>query len=132
MWRKLLLPLAVGELQLSYLVENSGAAAGETVVQLYTRDLVATLVRPVMELKAFVRLRLDAGQSQRIRFIVPCDMLSFTLRNNQRVVEPGEIEMLVGFSSREIVLRQTVEITGAMRTLGTRWRMSSSAFVAET
>jgi hypothetical protein len=82
-------------------------------------------VRPVKELKAFGRVELKAGESARVSFDVPTDMLSFTGQAGRRIVEPGEFELQVGASSADIRLRTTVSLTGAVRTLGREWRMES-------
>ncbi|MFW5718490.1 MAG: glycoside hydrolase family 3 N-terminal domain-containing protein, partial [Spirochaetota bacterium] len=112
-----------GTIEVSCRVTNIGDRTGDEVVQLYTRDLYARLVRPVMELKGFRRVRLEPGEATRLTFRVPCDMLSYTLRDNQRVVEPGEFEIMVGTSSKDIHYRETVVVEGLLRTLGSRWRM---------
>jgi beta-glucosidase len=95
------------------------------VPQLYVRDLLASMVRPVKELKAFGRVELRAGESARMSFIVPTDMLCFTGQAGRRIVEPGEFELQVGASSADIRLRATVNVTGAVCTLPRAWRMES-------
>jgi beta-glucosidase len=121
---------ATGEIRLHFSVRNTGTRAGVAVPQLYVRDLVATVVRPVKELKAFGRVELMAGESARITFEVPTDMLSFTGMAGRRVVEPGEFELQVGASSADIRLRAVVEVTGAPRTLNREWRMESRCLIA--
>jgi beta-glucosidase len=95
------------------------------------RDLLASAVRPVKELKAFGRVELRAGESARITFEVPTDLLSFTGMAGRRIVEPGEFELQVGASSADIRLRALVEVTGAVRTLGREWRMESRAVIEQ-
>ena len=97
--------------------------------QLYVRDLIASVVRPVKELKAFGRVELAPGERARITFTVPTDMLSFTGLEGRRIVEPGEHELQVGVSSADIRLRATVTMTGETRTLGRGWRMESRCAV---
>jgi beta-glucosidase len=87
-------------------------------------------VRPVKELKAFGRVELKAGESARVTFEVPTDMLSFTGMTGPRIVEPGQFELQVGASSADIRLRGIVEVTGAARTLGREWRMESRCKLA--
>jgi beta-glucosidase len=82
-------------------------------------------VRPVKELKAFGRVELSAGESVRVAFRVPTDMLCFTGMEGHRIVEPGEFELQVGTSSADIRLRATVNMTGTVHTLGREWRMES-------
>lgn len=111
---------------------NSGAVPGDEVVQLYVRDLYASSVRPQMELKAFNRVHLEPGETARLFFSVPCDMLSFTGANGDRIVEPGDFEFMVGTSSRDIHFRRTVTVEGALRTLPEDWRMKSTVEVKRT
>jgi beta-glucosidase len=88
------------------------------------------VVRPVKELKAFGRVELGAGESARVTFEVPTDMLCFTGLDGRRIVEPGEHELQVGASSADIRLRTTVTLIGAVHALGRRWRMESRCEVA--
>ncbi len=114
-----------GVIRVRFSVKNVGARAGVAVPQLYVRDLLASMVRPVKELKAFGRVELLAGESVRVSFEVPTDMLCFTGQGGRRIVEPGEFELQVGASSADIRLRTTVNLTGAVHTLGREWRMES-------
>ena len=114
-----------GEIEVALDITNSGQRAGSEVVQLYVRDKVASMVRPIQELKAFQRVRLAPGETARLTFFLPVDMLNFTSREGERVVEPGEFEIQVGASSADIRQRGTVQVTGALRTLPSNWRMLS-------
>ena len=78
---------------------NSGGREAEEVVQLYTRDLVASITRPVRELKGFCRVRLDAGETRTVSFELNSDDLSFFGRDGSRVVEPGLFYAWIGGSS---------------------------------
>jgi beta-glucosidase-like glycosyl hydrolase len=118
-----------GEIRLRFAVRNTGSRAGVAVPQLYVRDLLASMVRPVKELKAFGRVELRAGESARVTFAVPTDMLCFTGQEGRRIVEPGEFELQVGASSADIRLRTVVTLTGAVHTLGREWRMESRCLV---
>jgi beta-glucosidase len=120
---------ATGEIRLHFTLRNTGSRAGVAVPQLYVRDLLASVVRPVKELKAFGRVELRAGESARVSFEVPADLLCFTGLEGRRIVEPGEFELQVGASSADIRLRATVDLTGATRTLGREWRMESRCLV---
>jgi beta-glucosidase len=120
---------ASGVIRLRFRVRNSGSRAGVAVPQLYVRDLLASVVRPVKELKAFCRVDLAAGESARVTLEVPTDMLCFTGPEGRRIVEPGELELQVGASSADIRLRATVSLTGAVHTLGREWRMESRATI---
>jgi beta-glucosidase len=83
-------------------VTNTGARAGDEVVQLYVRDLVSSVTRPVLELKAFRRITLAPGESQSVAFSIGPDQLAFFDQNMEYVVEPGEFEVLVGPSSVDL------------------------------
>ena len=89
-------------------VTNCGERAGDEVVQLYLRDLVSSVTRPVKELKAFRRLTLQPGETQTVRFPLTPGDLSFLNQEMQPVVEPGEFEIMVGGSSVEY---QTVTLS---------------------
>jgi len=116
---------AAGVINARFTVRNTGTRPGTAVPQIYVRDLVASMVRPVKELKAFTRVELAPGASARVSVHLPTDMLSFTGMDGQRVVEPGRFDLQVGASSADIRLRTLVEVTGAVRTLGREWRMES-------
>ncbi len=92
--------LGPGEtLQVAVDVSNTGDRAATEVVQLYVRDLVASVTRPVRELKGFRRVRLEPGQSVTVEFDLVSSDLSFCGRDNQRIVEPGDFHVWVGGSS---------------------------------
>ncbi|WLI77163.1 glycoside hydrolase family 3 N-terminal domain-containing protein [Kosakonia sp. H02] len=114
-----------GEIALRVQVTNTGERSGSEVVQLYVRDKVASMVRPVQELKAFQRVALNPGETAALTFTLPVDMLNFTRRDGQRIVEPGEFELQVGASSADIRGRVTVQVSGETRVLPSAWRMMS-------
>jgi beta-glucosidase len=103
---------AEGDVEVDVEVRNTGRRAGDEVVQLYVRDPAASLTRPVLELKAFQRVTLDAGAGCRIGFCVPVAQLGFHDRELRYVVEPGTVEVFVGTSSAELVDAGTVAVTG--------------------
>lgn len=80
-------------------VKNTGKRAADEVVQLYVRDLVGSLVRPIRELKAFRRVHLEPGEVQIVEFALPVDSLAFYNNDEQRVLEPGTFQVFVGGSS---------------------------------
>jgi beta-glucosidase len=80
-------------------VKNTGKLAGEEVVQLYIRDKVASVVRPVKELKGFKKINLQAGASANIQFILTDKELGFYNNDGLFVVEPGLFDIMVGTSS---------------------------------
>ena len=118
-----------GIIMLSLILENSGEREGCEVIQVYVRDVYASLVRPVKELKAFKRLTLQSKQRALVSFAIPVDMLNFTNRDNQRIVEAGEFEIMVGASSNDIKLKCRIEVVGKNRVLDQIWRMESQAQV---
>jgi len=118
-----------GTIALSFTLENKGAREGCEVVQVYVRDVYASLVRPVKELKAFQRVALRPGQRAVVRFSIPVDMLNFTNMDHQRTVEAGEFEIMVGASSSDIKLKGNVIVVGENRVLGRHWRMESQSQV---
>ncbi|RME72118.1 MAG: beta-glucosidase [Verrucomicrobia bacterium] len=84
-------------------IRNVGPRAGAEVVQVYFRDLVASIIRPARQLIAFEKIYLDAGEERVVRFSInPATDLAFTGQDGVRDVEPGEFEILVGRSSRDI------------------------------
>lgn len=86
---------AAGSFTVALSVTNTGDRAGAEVVQLYGRDLVGSVVRPVCQLLAHARVQLDPGQSVRVEFDVPATRFAFTDLRMQKVVEPGEVEVWV-------------------------------------
>jgi beta-glucosidase len=95
----------------SFTLANTGARAGEEVAQLYIRDKVASLVRPVMELKGFRKLKLEPGERRTLSFQVDRDTLSFHNAKLQWVAEPGEFEIMVGSASDAIRLRGALSLS---------------------
>jgi beta-glucosidase len=93
-------------------VTNTGASAGEEVVQLYTRDEYASSPRPVRELKGFTRIALDPGETAAVTFALPVDILAFYDNDLDLVLEPGQITVMVGSSSTDIRLEGAFEIVG--------------------
>ncbi len=90
---------ATDNAKVSVTVTNSGKRAGDEVVQLYIRDLVSSVTRPIMELKDFKRISLAPGESKTVEFVITPDKLSFLDLNLQSVVEPGLFDIMVGTSS---------------------------------
>ena len=81
-------------------VTNTGKLPGEEVVQLYTRDLVASLTRPVKELKRFQKIKLNPGESKIISFKLFSSDLGFYNRNMEFTVESGDFKVFVGTDSK--------------------------------
>lgn len=91
-----------GSLQVSVTVNNTGDYAGEEVVQLYVRDLVGSVTRPVKELKGFRKIRLEPGQSQQVIFELTEEDLRFYNADLAHVAEAGEFAAFVGTNSRDV------------------------------
>jgi beta-glucosidase len=78
-----------------------GRYGGEEIVQLYIRDLVGSVTRPVLELKAFEKVSLEPGQTKAVQFKLGLKDLEFLDIDMKLVAEPGEFEVFVGTSSRD-------------------------------
>ncbi len=91
-------------------VKNSGKVAGEEVVQLYLRDKVGSVVRPIIELKDFQKIKLNAGETKTIKFIIDKEKLSFYNTALQWIAEPGDFDLMIGSSSSDIRLKTTFEL----------------------
>ena len=87
-------------------VTNTGKMDGAEVVQLYIRDVISTVTRPIKELKDFSKINLKAGEKKTVSFTITPDKLSFLNRNMKKVVEAGGFEVMVGTSS---MVNQTVK-----------------------
>jgi len=94
---------ANGKLTVSVQVENTGKRAGDEVVQLYIRDVAASMTRPVKELKGFQRVTLKPGEKRRIEFLLSGEQLGFWNREMRFVVEPGEFKVMVGTNSVDLI-----------------------------
>ncbi|WP_435622977.1 beta-glucosidase BglX [Flagellimonas sp.] len=95
-------------IKVSATVKNAGDMVGEEVVQLYIRDKVASVTRPVKELKGFQKISLQSGESKKVEFVLTDAELGFYNHNYEYVVEPGEFEVMIGTNSQE-GLRQNFE-----------------------
>ena len=92
--------IALGDtIEISATLHNTGDYSADEVAQLYVRDVVGNVTRPVRELKGFRRVRLEPGQSQIISFILHTDELAFYNRKMQRVTEPGLFHVWIGGNS---------------------------------
>jgi beta-glucosidase-like glycosyl hydrolase len=107
-----------GEFTVSVRIRNTGPRAGEEVVQLYLHDVLAQVTRPMRQLAGFARVRLEPGTGTEVRFRVHADRCAFTGRDLQRIVEPGDIEVLVGTSAADLPCRGSVRLTGPLRVVG--------------
>lgn len=105
---------ANGEVQISLTLQNSGPRDGTEVVQLYIKDPVASVTRPVQQLKGFARVALKRGEQATVSFTLPVNLLAFFDQQMRWVVEPGEIQLQLGSSSADIRLQGSFTIDGAL------------------
>ncbi len=101
---------ADGTVTVSVPVRNTGARAGDETVQLYVHQRVSSVTRPIKELKAFERISLAPGESKTVRFVLGPEAFRMWNASMQRVVEPGEFEIMVGPNS--------VDLKAALLTIG--------------
>ena len=107
-----------GEVTVSVRVRNTGPRAGDEVVQLYLHDVVAQVTRPLLQLIGFARISLDSGAAADVRFQVHADRTAFTGRDLRRIVEPGDVDVLVGTSAADLPCRARIRLTGPLREVG--------------
>jgi len=98
-----------GTIRVSADVENTGKRAGDEVVQLYVRDVAASIARPVKELKGFQRVTLQPGQKRSVEFVLSAEQLGFYNRDMKFIVEPGEFRVMVGANSQDVI-EKTFEV----------------------
>ena len=89
-------------------VKNTGKRAGTEVVQMYIRDMVSSVTRPIKELKGFKKIQLKAGETAKVEIDILPEHLAFTDINKKYTIEPGEFEIMVGSSSRDEDLTKVV------------------------
>ena len=97
-------------LHFSLRVTNCGERAGSTVVQIYVRDLFSSVTTPLLALKDFRKLHLEAGSSATTHFALPLRLLELVNENGDSVLEPGRFELMVGASSADIRLHEEFEV----------------------
>ncbi len=97
-----------GEYTVKFNVTNTGNRAGDEIVQLYVRDKVSSVIAYDSDLRGFDRLSLQPGETKQVAFALKPSDLQLLDRNMQWTVEPGEFEILIGASSQDIRLKQTI------------------------
>ena len=98
------------KLEVSATITNTGGFDGEEIVQLYLRDIVGSIVRPVLELKDFKKIMLKAGESKVVTFLIDKEKLSFFNQQLQWGTEPGDFDVMLGASSADIRLKDKFEL----------------------
>lgn len=99
-------PGTEGALPVSVLIENTGKVTGETVVQLYIRDISASVVRPLKELKAFKKIKVQPGEKVKVEFLITKEMLSFYDNDENFVFEKGMFEIMVGQHAEDVLVEK--------------------------
>ena len=97
-------------IEVSLNITNSGKFAGEEVVQLYLRDKAGSVVRPVIELKDFQKIKLEIGETKTIKFTIDKEKLSFYNKDLKWIAEPGDFDLMIGSSSGDIRLQSNFEL----------------------
>ena len=97
-------------INVSFKIKNTGNISGDEIAQLYVNDKIASITRPVKELKGFAKVHLEAGEEKTVTFELPIDFLGFYDSKMNFIVEAGEFEIMVGSSSEDIRLRGSVEL----------------------
>jgi beta-glucosidase len=92
-----------GDAKVSVDVTNTGKVQGDEVVQLYIRDEVSSVTRPVKELRGFRRVTLAPGETKTVEFPLGFSELAFLNRDMHRVVEPGSFKIMVGGNSKDLI-----------------------------
>ncbi len=91
-----------GSITAAVTVTNTGKRDGAEVVQLYIRDLVGSITRPVKELKGFEKIFLKAGESKTVTFKITPELLRFYDYDLKQVAEPGDFDVMIGGDSRNV------------------------------
>jgi beta-glucosidase len=107
-----------GTFTVSVRVRNTGQRAGDEVVQLYLHDVIAQVARPVKQLAGFARVGVAPGEAVDVRFRVHADRTAYPNRSFERIVEPGDVEVMVGTSAADLPCRGRVRLTGPLRVVG--------------
>jgi beta-glucosidase-like glycosyl hydrolase len=107
-----------GSVEVSVTVSNTGDRGGEQVVQLYLHDVVAQVTRPVLQLVGFSRVALEPLESRRVTFTLHADRTAYTGRDLRRIVEAGDVLVMVGSSAGDLPCRAVLRVTGETRVVG--------------
>ncbi len=99
------------QIAVSFTITNTGKYDGEEIVQLYLHDIVGSIARPVEELKDFKKIALKRDETKTIRFVIDKEKLSFYDDKLRWIAEPGEFDLMIGASSRDIRLKDKFELT---------------------
>ncbi|OAD97624.1 glycoside hydrolase family 3 N-terminal domain-containing protein [Arthrobacter sp. OY3WO11] len=90
-------------------VHNTGTTDGDTVLQVYARDEAATIVRPVRQLIEFQRISVPAGEQETLDFTIPLSRLAYSITEDQRMLEAGDVTIMIGFASDDLRAEKTIQ-----------------------
>lgn len=97
-------------LEINFDLKNSGQYEGDEIVQLYIRDLISSVTRPIKELKGFKRVNLVPGETKRVKMKLSTEDLKFYNTQMEYVVEEGEFEIMIGSSSEDVKMKETITV----------------------
>jgi beta-glucosidase len=100
----------LGIIKIQFEITNTGNLYGDEVAQLYINDNIATVVPPVKELKGFLRIGVEPGETKKVVFELPGQLLAIYDRYMNYVIEPGDFTVMIGSSSDDIRLRETISL----------------------
>ncbi|MCM1086739.1 MAG: glycoside hydrolase family 3 C-terminal domain-containing protein [Muribaculaceae bacterium] len=103
---------ADGSVHMSFCVKNTGERDGAEIAQIYIRDILSSVARPCMQLAAFAKVALKAGETRTVSVEINLSQLAFHNDVMELVVEPGEMEVFVGASSEDIRMKDRFQIVG--------------------
>jgi len=129
-YRELTCPESVdthGVLRIAFELSNTGQRDADEVVQIYGRDLVASVARPIRQLIGFNRVSVPAGETVTCEFRIDLSQFAYFDESMEFLVEPGDVELLIGSSSDDIKLTQRVRLTGDPRVLSQRQIVATQA-----
>ena len=106
--------------EISFDIKNTGTVPGDEIAQLYVRDVVASIARPLKELKGFKRITAAPDETKKIVFTLFTEQLAFTGMNYDLIVEPGKYEVMIGSSSEDIRLTGSFEIKQDVKVIADR------------
>lgn len=120
-----------GVIRLAFTVSNTGAQAGDEIVQIYGQDVIGRTVRPARTLIAFRRVTLEPGEQVRVHVDVPASMFALWDARDGWIVEPGDIRLFIGRSSADIHLHGELRLTGDVVTAGAERPLTSTVTLTE-
>ncbi|MGC8631645.1 MAG: glycoside hydrolase family 3 N-terminal domain-containing protein [Thermoprotei archaeon] len=116
--------------EISFCIENRGPMEGKEVAQLYVSKPVASVGRPIKQLRAFTRVGLRRGEKKRVTFVIPAELLAFYDNEMRLIIEKGEYEVGVGSSSEDIKLTGSISLTNSIE-IGERRVFRAKAYISE-